>query len=443
MANRTKKIIIGQLLGLLVGIGYCVLEIQPLSANSSSQLTQILPQRIRERYFDNRWVLTRSTPTQLTCRGIPLWVPSSTSASCHPIGSMTAQNSQPQPKKLPKVVFFGSSSTVGVGTTRGDRRWTTLMSRYLGWEEINEGLSGSTVSTALRGKELASVPSGLERWRTNVLSRKPDRVIILYGVNDAFRRIKLGTGTQPGTYSGDLTKMLTGMAQEFQPHQLIISTSQPNQATLDRRQDYDRILQATTNQIGGYFIDAGKEAFPRSDLADYSADGLHLNNLGHAVFASYMANKMVNLGLEPAPPQAQGGNSSLDRVQPLPGGFFYIDLHHPLTFGRVRSIETKWVAPGRARIAIFRPDGRGGYEAIYRTAIFNVTPGTAQIEVPNWWVLDYDRLAVWTEGNCLGGYELPPNTNGHLAVPQGQIVRDVPANRGRLTPQALAIRTIP
>jgi lysophospholipase L1-like esterase len=355
-----------------------------------------------------------------------------------------AKESQPLSKKLPKVVFFGSSSTVGFGTTRGDRRWTTLLSRYLGWEEINEGLSGSTVSTALRNTpELESVPSAIERWRKNVLSRKPDRVVLLYGVNDAFRRITLGTVDRRGTYSGDLTKMLTDMVKEFQPHQLIISSSQPNQATLDRRQDYDRILADTTKQIGGYYIDAGQEAFPPSDLADYSADGLHMNNFGHAVFASYMANKMVDLGLEPAPPLAHGGNIRQNTLQPLPGGFFYIDLHHPLTFGRVRSIETKWVAAGRARIAIVRPDGRGGYEAIYRTEILNVTPGSSRVEVPNWWVLDNDRLAVWTEGNCLGGYELPPNRVTHLAVPQGNILRDIPPNRGHLAPQALAIQTIP
>jgi lysophospholipase L1-like esterase len=395
MANHARYMF-GQLLGL-VSIGYCALNTQPLIANPSSQ----------------------------------------------PAVSIAASDPQTQPKKLPKVVFFGSSSTVGFGTTRGDRRWTTLLSRYLGWEEINEGLSGSTVSIALRNTpELASVPSALERWRKNVLSRKPDRVVLLYGVNDAFRRITLGTAEQRGTYSGDLTKMLTDMAQEFKPQQLIISTSQPNQATLDRRKDYDRVLIETTSKIGGYLIDAGNEAFPLSDLPDYSADGLHLNNLGHAVFASYMANKIVNLGLEPAPPQSQGGNSKPDRVQPLPGGFLYIDLHRPLTFGRVQTIETKWVASGRARIAIVRPDGRGGYEAIYRTSIFNVTPGTSQIEVPNWWVLNDDRLAVWTEGNCLGGYQLPANSVSHLAVSQGNIIRDIHANRGHLAPQAMAIRII-
>ncbi len=395
MANHVKYIF-GHLLGL-VSIGYCVLNTQPLIANSSPP----------------------------------------------PTVSIKATDSQPPIKKLPKVVFFGSSTTVGFGTTRGDRRWTTLLSRYLSWEEINEGLSGSTVSTALRNTpELATVPSAIERWRKNVLSRKPDRVVLLYGVNDAFRRITLGTAEQRGTYSGDLTKMLTDMAKEFKPQQLIISTSQPNQATLDRRQDYDRVLIETTNQIGGYLVNAGTEAFPSSDLPDYSADGLHMNNLGHAIFASYMANKMVDLGIEPAPPQAQGGNTIQNPVQPLPGGFLYIDRHQPLTFGRVRTIATTWVAPGRARIAIMRPDGRGGYEAIYRTAIFSVTPGVSQIEVPNWWALEGDRLAVWTEGNCLGGYGLP-NSVGHVAVPQGNIIRDISPNRGHLATQTMAIQIIP
>jgi lysophospholipase L1-like esterase len=393
---KFAKYIAGHLLGL-VSIGCCVLDLQLLIANPSPQ----------------------------------------------PTAPIKATDPQPPIKKLPKVVFFGSSTTVGFGTTRGDRRWTTLLSRYLGWEEINEGLSGSTVSVALRDKELASVPSGLERWRSNVLARHPDRVVMLYGVNDAFRQISLGSASHRGTYSGDLTKMLTDMAKEFKPQQLIISSSQPNQATLDRRQDYDQILETTTQQIGAHYIDAGKEAFPRSDLADYSADGLHMNNLGHAIFASYIANKIVDLGLEPAPPQAHGGNLAQNQVQPLPGGFFYIDLRHPLTFGRVRTIETTWVSPGRARIAIVRPDGRGGYEAIYRTSIFNVTPGNSRIEVPNWWVLDDDRLAVWTEGNCLGGYDLTLNSVSHIAVPQGNIIRDISTNRGHLAAQALAIHIIP
>lgn len=361
-----------------------------------------------------------------------------------PAAMIQATDPQPKPPKLTKVVFFGSSTTVGFGTTRGDRRWSTLLSRYFNWQEINEGLSGSTVSRVQRNHRPEPVTSGVERWRSNVLSRHPDRVIVMYGVNDAFLGIPLGSAGERSTYHGDLTQMLTGMAQELTPKRLIIISSQPNQATLDRREPYDRILQETTKQIGGYFIDAGREAFPVSDLQDYSADGLHLNNFGHAIFASYLANKMVDLGLEPAPHQASGGNYLPgSQPEPLPGGFLHIDLRHPLSFGRIRTIEATWVAPGRARIAIMRPDGRGGYEAIYRSAIFDVSPGISKIEVSNWWVLDDDRLAVWTEGNGVGGYSLAPNAMGHLAVPQGNIIRDINAARGRILPQALAIHAIP
>jgi lysophospholipase L1-like esterase len=346
-------------------------------------------------------------------------------------------------KKLTKVVFFGSSTTVGIGATRGDRRWSSLLSRYLNWQEINEGLSGSTISVAQRNGKPAPVPSGLERWRNNVLSRHPDRVIMLYGVNDAFFQIPLGSPSERGTYQGDVTRMLTGMAKEFKPDQLIISNAQPNQATLDRREPYDRILQEASQQIGSHFIDAAHEAFPQSELAAYSADGLHLNNFGHAAFASYLANKMVDIGVATAPALSQGGNKFAELpMTALPGGFLRIDLQHPLTFGRIQTLAATWSAPGHARLAIMRPDGRGGYEAIYRTPVFEVKPGISQIQVPNWWVLDSDRLAVWTDDNCISEYQTSENSIGQLVVPQGHSLQDVAANSGEIIPQSLGIYTV-
>jgi lysophospholipase L1-like esterase len=338
-------------------------------------------------------------------------------------------------KKAPKVVFFGSSTTVGFGTTRGDRRWTTLLSKYLGWQEINEGLSGSTVSTGNWPGKPKYLEAGVERWQRNVLSRHPDLVVMLYGVNDTYRKIALGQADRPGTYNGDLDKMLTEMAKEFRPNQLVSISSQPNQATADRRAPYDAGLLATTQKVGSYFID-GQKAFPVTDLPAYAADGLHLNDLGHATFASFLANKMIDLGLATAPPNAQGGNQLIGKLHPLPNKTMMIDQLRPLTFGRLKAIEVQSVSSGQAWLAVVRPDGRGSYELIYRTPMLTVTKGTTQVTMPNWWVLEGDRLAVWSDTDCIGGLPLTSPTMGHFAI------SDMAPALGQNMPQAIAIRTI-
>jgi lysophospholipase L1-like esterase len=351
-----------------------------------------------------------------------------------PISSTLSYQQLPIPKPL-KVVFFGSSTTVGFGTTRGDRRWTTLLSKYLGWQEVNEGLSGSTISTGNWPGKPKSLASGLERWRSNVLSRHPDRVVMLYGVNDIFRQIPLGQTDQLGTYNGDLNKMLTDMAKEFRPDQLINISSQPNQATLERRAPYDVSLLAVTTKVGGYFID-GQAAFPVADLPGYAADGLHLNDLGHAAFASFLANKMVELGLELAPPNVPGGNQLTGQLQPLPGKTLLIDQLKPLAFGRLKTIEAQWVGSGQARLAVVRPTGRGDYELLYRTPLLTVNQGMSRVAVPNWWVLEGDRLAIWSDHSCIGGSPLAASSIGHWAVP------DLTPTVGQSMPQAIAIRAV-
>jgi lysophospholipase L1-like esterase len=351
------------------------------------------------------------------------------------LASSSSNNSAPLVSSAPTVVFFGSSTTVGFGATRADRRWTTLLSKYFGWKEINEGLSGSTISNADWPDKPKYLESGLQRWRRNVLSRKPDRVIMLYGVNDAFRKIPLGQVNEPNTYLGDLNQMMTEMVKELRPQQLINISSQPNQATIDRRAPYDAGLLTATQKVGGYFID-GQAAFPLADLPAYAADGLHLNDLGHASFASYLANKMVELELEPVPPSAQGGNQVTGQLVALPGKTLLIDRVKPLTFGRLSMLEAQWVGSGKARLVVARPNGRGAYELVYRTPMLTVSKGTMRVAVPNWWVLEGDRLGVWCDSDCAGAASLPAPTLGHFAVP------DLPASPSQYFPQAIAIRAV-
>jgi lysophospholipase L1-like esterase len=343
----------------------------------------------------------------------------------------------------PKVVFFGSSTTVGVGATRGDRRWSTLLSRYLGWQEFNESLSGSSLSKAPRTDKSWPIPAAVQRWKDAVLRRHPDQVMMVYGANDALWKLPLGDDRSPATFRGDLKTLLSEMTAEFRPEQLVVVTPQPNQATLDRRSPYDTALKEGARKIGAHFIDTTQSSDFLKDLASLSADGLHLNNLGHAAFASYLAGKLVDQGLTPAPPLSQGGTPLPNVRKPLPGGFLRVDLAHPLSFGEIRTISARWVAPGKARLMVLRPDGRDGYEAVYRTPLFSVQPGQTETAVPRWWVLKGDRLAIWTDTNCLGSK--PSDTPQHLAFARdiSTALTDVKATQGQTDLSTLAIWTDP
>jgi lysophospholipase L1-like esterase len=342
-----------------------------------------------------------------------------------------------------KVVFFGSSTTVGVGATRGDRRWSTLLSRYLDWQEFNESLSGSSLSKAPRTDKSWPIPAAVQRWKDAVLRRHPDKVLMLYGANDAFWKLPLGNDRSPATFRGDLKTLLSEMTTEFRPEQLVVITPQPNQATLERRSPYDSALKEGAQKIGAHFIDSTQAPDFAGHLADFSADGLHLNNLGHAAFASYLAGKLADRGITPPPPLAQGGIVLPNAQQPLSGGFLRVDLAHPLSFGELRTISARWVAPGKARLMVLRPDGRDGYEALYQTPLFSVQPGQTETVVPRWWVLKGDRLAVWTDTNCLGSE--PSDTPQHLAFSSdvSAAFTDVKSTQGRAELDALAVWTVP
>jgi lysophospholipase L1-like esterase len=341
----------------------------------------------------------------------------------------------------PKVVFFGSSTTVGVGATRGDRRWSTLVSKYLGWEEYNESLSGSSLSTAPRTDRSWPIPAAVERWRDAVLRRHPDRVVMLYGANDAYWNLPLGNTQppQPATFRGDTEILFSQMQAAFHPDQLLVITPQPNQATQDRRAPYDAALEAAAQEIGAPFIDSVNETFPLADLADFSADGLHLNNLGHAAFASYIAGKIADMGIAATPPTATGGNSLPEAQNSLPGGFLRLDMDNPLSFGEIREISAHWVKSGQARLVVMRPDGRGGYDGVYRTPVFHVEPGTTQTAVPRWWVLAGDRLGVWADTDALGSVALASSQHIVVRRTEESAIADIRPTEGHVEPYSLAL----
>ena len=74
-----------------------------------------------------------------------------------------------------RILFFGDSIAVGVGASSPARRFSSILAAKLGqaWQEINLGVSGSTLAAA-----------GYHDVLPKALEEKPDVFVIQYGVND-------------------------------------------------------------------------------------------------------------------------------------------------------------------------------------------------------------------------------------------------------------------
>ena len=83
----------------------------------------------------------------------------------------------------PRVVFTGDSYTAGALSSTPERRWTSVLSRELGWEEVNLGQGGSGFAGdggIMDGKRRPSYPEMVPQ----VAAADPDIVVVSTAGND-------------------------------------------------------------------------------------------------------------------------------------------------------------------------------------------------------------------------------------------------------------------
>ena len=91
-------------------------------------------------------------------------------------GTSTATSTPIDQNEAITIVALGDSLTQGVGST-GENDYVSRLSNRLGFDIINEGVSGNTTANALA------------RLESDVLSRDPDIVIVFLGGNDIFQQV--------------------------------------------------------------------------------------------------------------------------------------------------------------------------------------------------------------------------------------------------------------
>jgi lysophospholipase L1-like esterase len=196
---------------------------------------------------------------------------------------------------MTKSVFFGASTVQGDGASSPDRRFSTLICRTLGWEEINLGIGGTTMTGRDDKGMIVDEESGIGRV-PDILHAAPDMVIILHGANDFAQGKPLGEAEQfrQGTFLWDYDTALRGLIENLPDAQIVLATlvyradgETPNAEGLVL-EDYNGVIRHLADRYGLKLADAGANAgIDAQNFAALSADEAHLNDDGHQRLAAF------------------------------------------------------------------------------------------------------------------------------------------------------------
>ena len=123
-------------------------------------------------------------------------------------------------------MFYGASTAEGAGASAPGKRFSTLVCETLGWEEINLGIGGTTMTGRDDMGMIVDEESGIGRV-PDVLHADPDVVVILYGANDFGVGKPLGDAQkfQQGTFFWDYDTVLRGLIENLPDARVALSTS--------------------------------------------------------------------------------------------------------------------------------------------------------------------------------------------------------------------------
>ena len=168
---------------------------------------------------------------------------------------------------------------------------------------INVGIGANVISTKSPCYELSGKPAASERLDKHVIARRPDLLVISYGLNDA------RGGTPIDLFTDEMRDIIARVLQTLQP---LILMPGPyfmtdfsrgvgfEQADLDLFYRYNDATRQVAEQTDCLFVDL-LAAYGDADWMVHK-DGVHANDLGHRIVANKMfevlASNCSGLALE-------------------------------------------------------------------------------------------------------------------------------------------------
>jgi lysophospholipase L1-like esterase len=201
------------------------------------------------------------------------------------------------------LVAIGDSITMGASATKPEYSWVSRLARMLTEFQdeplrvVNVGLSGNLISPRSRAYSHpdSGKPSGLERYRRDVIPFHPDLVLISYGLND------MRCGTPVHIFLEDLDAMVQGIRGRTGATILLLGVY--FMTGYERHGDVwaygSRVSTTAWNNSMREYATANDllfaDVYRAQGEADWgiSEDGVHPNNLGHALVAQAVFQTIV------------------------------------------------------------------------------------------------------------------------------------------------------
>lgn len=199
---------------------------------------------------------------------------------------MSKQDLRSEPFKT--MVVLGESHVAGGCASEEANRWVNvtadLISRFQGVPVTlhNKGIGANAISPRSPGYERSAKPSGLERYRDDVIALQPDLFVLSYGLND------MRAGMHPEAFREDMTTILTDVAAQCDP--VTVLTTVYHMSAYDLYPPYDAGSVATTkvyNEVIRQIAEACEcvvaDIWAAEGRADWviHPDTVHANDLGH------------------------------------------------------------------------------------------------------------------------------------------------------------------
>ena len=213
-----------------------------------------------------------------------------------------------------KVYFLGDSITAGVGASRPENCYVSVMERKYGIKAFNYGVSGTRL--AIQSQPTVEAPASDETFceRAKRMEGEPDIIVVFGGTNDfGHGDAPIGTSAdrEPNTFYGACHDLFTYLQTRYPFARIIVCTPAHRQNEMSPRGDGFKPYNVGTLKVYADIIRevAEEHSLPVCDLyrnlginalipeqrEALMPDGLHPNDAGHERLADCIASFIQSL----------------------------------------------------------------------------------------------------------------------------------------------------